>query len=163
MTGLEAPADSHYRCSFCGNARADVGHLIRGPGQVNICNVCVGYCNAILAERRTGKRLRKRRRRPSGSLRRRTATVVVGSDAAVAQVRDVYEAIVRLGNLRLEHLNRSPDPDDHYHSMREYVRERWACAHTISNFAVRTGLISGVQAGEILQDFLDAYPGVGDD
>lgn len=158
MPTSEAAGANEYRCSFCGKPRDQVEHLIRGPGQIAICNVCVGICNEILAERRTGKRLRKKRRRPSGSLRRRKATVVVGSDRAVARVRDEYEAIVRLDNLRLEHLNRSTDPGDHYHSMREYVRERWACAHAVANFAVSTGLISGVQAGEILRDFLDDHP-----
>jgi ClpX C4-type zinc finger protein len=150
--------DKAYRCSFCGKTGEQVEHLIRGPGRVIICNVCVGWCNAILAERRAGRRLRKRRRRPSGSLRRRRATVVVGSDEAVARVRDEFEAIANLGCLRLHHLNRSPDPAEHYHSMHEYVRELWARAHAVSSFAVSTGLISSTQALEIIQDFLAAHP-----
>jgi hypothetical protein len=158
MSVPESPTDNEYRYSFCGKPRDQVEHLIHGPGRTMICNVCVGYCNAILAERRAARHLRKRRRRPSGSLRRRKATVVAGSDEAVARVRGEYEAIARLGSLRLEHLNRSPNPNDHYHSMREYVRELWARASSVAGFAVSTGLISASQAADILDDFLTAHP-----
>ena len=110
----EEQVDTTYRCSFCGKAREQVEHIIQGPGRVTICDWCVGLCNALLAERRTGRRLRKRRRRPSGSLRRRKATVVVGSDEAVARVREEYESIASLSRLPLSALNRSPDPAEHY-------------------------------------------------
>ncbi|MCE9523340.1 MAG: hypothetical protein K8S25_13035 [Alphaproteobacteria bacterium] len=37
-------------CSFCRKSDAQVAKLIGGPG-VNICDVCVDQCNAILAGR----------------------------------------------------------------------------------------------------------------
>jgi len=43
-----------YRCSFCGKAQQEVGHLIAGPGGVYICNECVELCTQIVAEQRTG-------------------------------------------------------------------------------------------------------------
>ena len=83
---------------------------------------------------------------------------MIGSDAAVVRVRDEYQAIASLSRLPLNALNRSPDPAEHYPSIHEYTRELWARANAVASFAVSTGLISSVQAGEILRDFLDDHP-----
>ncbi|MGH9127601.1 MAG: ClpX C4-type zinc finger protein [Acidimicrobiales bacterium] len=35
-------------CSFCGKSQGLVSKLIAGPGNVHICNECVGLCVEIL-------------------------------------------------------------------------------------------------------------------
>jgi ATP-dependent Clp protease ATP-binding subunit ClpX len=44
-------SDRDLRCSFCGKAKADVGHLIAGPSAL-ICDECVALCSEIIAEGR---------------------------------------------------------------------------------------------------------------
>jgi ATP-dependent Clp protease ATP-binding subunit ClpX len=41
--------DNVLRCSFCGKARDEVGHLIAGPG-VFICNECVDLCVKVIGD-----------------------------------------------------------------------------------------------------------------
>ena len=38
------------RCSFCGREQDQVSHLIRGPGDVYICDECVELCRQILSD-----------------------------------------------------------------------------------------------------------------
>jgi hypothetical protein len=54
LTGLESvmSSDALVRCSFCGKLKAEVDHLIAGPG-VFICNECVDLCDRLL----TGKEM----------------------------------------------------------------------------------------------------------
>jgi hypothetical protein len=44
------------RCSFCGKAKSQIGHLIAGPAkngpQVFICDQCVALCGEIIQEGR---------------------------------------------------------------------------------------------------------------
>ena len=44
-------------CSFCGKPQESVGNIIAGPGNVFICDACVGICDKILAVE--GKKGRK--------------------------------------------------------------------------------------------------------
>ena len=44
-------SERDLRCSFCGKAKADVGHLIAGPSAL-ICDECVVLCSEIIAEER---------------------------------------------------------------------------------------------------------------
>jgi ATP-dependent protease Clp ATPase subunit len=39
-------------CSFCDKSQDQVQRLIAGPGNVYICDECIGLCNEILAEER---------------------------------------------------------------------------------------------------------------
>jgi ATP-dependent Clp protease ATP-binding subunit ClpX len=56
LTGLKRPRirrrprTGELRCSFCGNAKDQVTHLIAGPG-VYICDACIELCNQIITER----------------------------------------------------------------------------------------------------------------
>lgn len=38
------------RCSFCGKTEDQVRRLIAGPGDIYICDRCVGLCDDILKE-----------------------------------------------------------------------------------------------------------------
>jgi ATP-dependent Clp protease ATP-binding subunit ClpX len=56
---------SSQRCSFCGREQDQVSHLIRGPGDVYICDECVELCRQILSDN-DGEPAR-RREPPAGS------------------------------------------------------------------------------------------------
>ncbi len=43
-----------YRCSFCGKTQEQVHRLISGPGDVCICDECVGLCSEIVNEEMNG-------------------------------------------------------------------------------------------------------------
>ena len=44
------PQNKKTTCSFCGRSEEEVKNLIKGPGNVNICEDCVELCNNILAQ-----------------------------------------------------------------------------------------------------------------
>lgn len=45
------PGDEEpIRCSFCGKTRDQVRKLIKGPGDIYICDECVSECSDILEE-----------------------------------------------------------------------------------------------------------------
>ncbi len=46
------PQNKKSTCSFCGRSEEEVKNLIKGPGNVNICEDCVDLCNNILAQYR---------------------------------------------------------------------------------------------------------------
>ena len=69
MAADQHDRDRAYSCSFCGRAHDQVRHLITGPGNLYICEACVGACNAILARRRYQARGRL------AGIRRRSATL----------------------------------------------------------------------------------------
>ena len=46
------PSNKASTCSFCGRSEQEVKNLIKGPGNVNICEDCVELCNNILAQYR---------------------------------------------------------------------------------------------------------------
>ncbi|MFN8634877.1 MAG: ClpX C4-type zinc finger protein [Chloroflexota bacterium] len=156
----DAEDNEYKRCSFCGQIVDDTGRLIRGPGRVRICDVCVGFCNAQLAARRAhaeGRRYWKRKR-PSGARRRTKALVPVGSDDAVKRVREAYDDIVRLSKLPLSVINHRRPPDERYSSPTQYARELEGRASGISNFAIETRLITVDQWLQVLRDFVDEHP-----
>ena len=167
IIGLMPSADQHnrdraYSCSLCGRFDDQVRHLITAPGNLYICDGCVGICNAILARRRNqaDRRPRRIRRRPAKVQSREQSVPAPGSAAAVERVREQYEDIVHLGKLRLEQINRVRHPAEYYCSIQEYVRELWARAGAVSTFAVNVGLVSPDQALQIIQDFLDEHPDI---
>ena len=55
MTDTEIPeAESAiFRCSFCGKSQKDVKKLIAGPGEIFICDECVGLCAEIITDNPT--------------------------------------------------------------------------------------------------------------
>jgi ClpX C4-type zinc finger len=163
MAATDRPErDRAYSCSFCGRAHDQVRHLIAGPSNIYICDGCVGTCNEMLARRRrqAGGRPTATRGRSAASRPKGKVATAPGSLAAVERVREAYEDIVRLGELRLEQVNRLRHPAERYCSMPEYVRELWARAGSVSTFAVNVGLIIPDQALQIIRDFLDEHPHV---
>jgi hypothetical protein len=154
--------DKAYRCSFCGKRAEQVRRLIAGPGHTYICDECVDLWQEILDEEgapnegapRPGREqsARKKSRRKAGP------TPLSGS--VEAHVRERFDDIVLLGHLHLEQINSGRHSAEHYCTMQEYVRELWARANAVSDFAVSIGLISGEQALRIITDFLVAHPDV---
>lgn len=43
-------------CDFCGKDQDEVDLLITGPGDLAICDACVGICAQIIQEAKDGKR-----------------------------------------------------------------------------------------------------------
>lgn len=157
---LKPQVDERYRCSFCRKLEGERQHLIEGAGMIFICDVCVGKCNAELADLRAHAEGRpvKRRKRPSGARRRRKATVIVGSDVAAARMRELYNDIVHLGKLPMSAINHNRHLSTHYCSQAEFIRELQGRASAVANFAVSTGLLSVEQWLQILRDFNDEHP-----
>ena len=154
--------DRAYSCSFCGRAHDQVRHLITGPGNISVCDGCVGICNEILARhrRQPGGRPTATRGRSAAPRSKGKVATAPAEPGAVERVREAYEDIVRLGGLRLEQVNRLRHPAERYCSMQEYVRELWARAGAVSTFAVNVGLITPDQALQIIRDFMDEHPHV---
>ena len=52
MSLAARPAETEWRCAFCGKSRQEVRKLIAGPS-VFICDECVDLCHEILEEGRS--------------------------------------------------------------------------------------------------------------
>lgn len=163
--------DGEYKCSFCGSLPQEVGYLIRGPGAIFICAGCVGICREIL-ERRAAALERLKRSEPvepteadiarilgqtKPSARRESSMQVVSNERAVQLVYEVYLDIVNLGRFPVERLNQGA-PYGRYATQADLVRELWARAGAVANFAVSAGLIRPPQMFEILRRFHDEHP-----
>jgi uncharacterized protein YlaN (UPF0358 family) len=79
-------------------------------------------------------------------------------EAALDLVREEYENAARLNTVSLEKINRVRPPWKPYASIDQLVDEWLAMAGAVSTFAVRLGLISPEEAGQIIRDFFAAHP-----
>jgi len=52
----ELPEIAAKHCSFCGANQHETDLLIAATGNTNICNECVGICNAIIRNHRDRKK-----------------------------------------------------------------------------------------------------------
>ena len=55
-------------CTFCGKSDEQVRHLIRGPGEICICDECVEICNQILRVEKKHPRSRRQAPKPEAPL-----------------------------------------------------------------------------------------------
>lgn len=81
----------------------------------------------------------------------------VDNARSVELVKDRYLDIVHLGQLTLDTLNRNR-PYGKYAKTADYIRELFARAGAVCDFAVASGLITPTQAGEIIRDFINEHP-----
>jgi len=52
----ELSAEKDFFCSFCGRSYREVGPLVEGPSDVNICEQCVELCQHLIQEDKKRKR-----------------------------------------------------------------------------------------------------------
>lgn len=46
---VEVVTKLKHWCNFCGKSEDDVAHIIAGPGDNDICNECVTFCQEIIS------------------------------------------------------------------------------------------------------------------